>query len=81
MGNLEGERQAGVAIVQLALEEPMRQIAMNAGVESATKVHRSETDTPVDIQRTSQHDILQHAGVFRVSPIGIVRIAPELSFL
>ena len=30
---LEGDRQVGVNIIKRALEEPMRQIALNAGVE------------------------------------------------
>jgi chaperonin GroEL len=35
---LEGDRQVGVNIIKRALEEPMRQIALNAGVEGATVV-------------------------------------------
>jgi chaperonin GroEL len=38
--HLEGDRQVGVTIIKRALEEPMRQIAMNAGVEGATVVQR-----------------------------------------
>jgi chaperonin GroEL len=37
---LDGERQVGVAIVKRAMEEPMRQIALNAGAEGATVVQR-----------------------------------------
>jgi chaperonin GroEL len=37
---LEGDRQVGVTIIKRALEEPMRQIALNAGVEGATVVQR-----------------------------------------
>jgi len=37
---LDGDRQVGVNIVKRALEEPMRQIALNAGVEGATVVQR-----------------------------------------
>jgi len=37
---LEGDRQVGVNIITRALEEPMRQIALNAGVEGATVVQR-----------------------------------------
>ena len=37
---LEGDRQVGVNIIKRALEEPMRQIALNAGVEGATVVQR-----------------------------------------
>jgi chaperonin GroEL len=37
---LEGDRQVGVNIIKRALEEPMRQIALNAGVEGAPVVQR-----------------------------------------
>jgi len=37
---LEGDRQVGVNIIKRALEEPMRQIALNAGVDGATVVQR-----------------------------------------
>jgi len=37
---LAGDRQVGVNIITRALEEPMRQIALNAGVEGATVVQR-----------------------------------------
>jgi chaperonin GroEL len=38
--HLEGDRQVGVNIITRALEEPMRQIALNAGVEGATVLQR-----------------------------------------
>jgi chaperonin GroEL len=37
---LDSERQVGVAIVKRAMEEPMRQIALNAGAEGATIVQQ-----------------------------------------
>jgi len=37
---LEGDCQVGVNIIKRALEEPMRQIALNAGVEGAPVVQR-----------------------------------------
>jgi chaperonin GroEL len=40
---LAGDRQVGVNIITRALEEPMRQIALNAGVEGATVVQRVKT--------------------------------------
>jgi chaperonin GroEL len=42
---LEGERQVGAAIVKRALEEPTRQIAVNAGVEGASVVQRLKAET------------------------------------
>ena len=42
---LDSERQVGVAIVKRAIEEPMRQIALNAGVEGATIVQRCKAES------------------------------------
>jgi chaperonin GroEL len=42
---LDGERQVGVAIVKRAMEEPMRQIALNAGAEGATVVQQCKTES------------------------------------
>ena len=41
---LAGDRQVGVNIIKRALEEPMRQIARNAGVEGATVVQRVKAE-------------------------------------
>jgi len=43
--HLDGERQVGVAIVKRAMEEPMRQIALNAGAEGATVVQRCKAES------------------------------------
>jgi chaperonin GroEL len=40
---LEGDCQVGVNIIKRALEEPLRQIALNAGVEGATVVQQVKT--------------------------------------
>jgi chaperonin GroEL len=42
---LDGERQVGVSIVRRALEEPMRQIVLNAGAEGATVVQRCKAES------------------------------------
>jgi chaperonin GroEL len=42
---LAGDRQVGVNIIKRALEEPTRQIALNAGVEGATVVQRVKAAT------------------------------------
>jgi chaperonin GroEL len=42
---LDGERQVGVAIVKRAMEEPMRQIALNAGAEGGTVVQRCKAES------------------------------------
>ena len=41
---LAGDRQVGVTIIKRALEEPMRQIALNAGVDGATVVQRVKAE-------------------------------------
>jgi chaperonin GroEL len=43
---LEGDMRTGVAIVRRALEEPLRQIAANAGVESSVIVERVRKSKP-----------------------------------
>ena len=43
--HLDGERQVGVAIVKHAMEEPMRQIALNAGAEGATVVQQCKAES------------------------------------
>jgi chaperonin GroEL len=42
---LDGERQVDVATVQRALEEPMRQIALNVGAEGAAVVQRCKAES------------------------------------
>jgi chaperonin GroEL len=60
---LDGDKQVGVNIVRRALEEPLRQIAANAGAESATVLQRvraesgnlgydAATDTYVDMVKS-----------------------------
>lgn len=43
---LEGDEALGVAIVRRALEEPLRQIAMNAGLEGSVIVERVKHEKP-----------------------------------
>jgi chaperonin GroEL len=72
---LEGDRLMGVKIVQRALEEPLWQIANNAGVEGATVVqqvksqsgnmgYNADTDTYVDV---IQQGIIDPTKVERVA--------------
>ncbi|RME88822.1 MAG: chaperonin GroEL [Candidatus Hydrogenedentota bacterium] len=42
---LEGDQQTGVNIILRALEEPMRQIATNSGVEGSLIVQRAKTES------------------------------------
>jgi chaperonin GroEL len=75
---LSGDEQVGVAIVRRALEEPVRQIARNAGVESAEVVSRlrSEKDLKVGYNaKTGAYENLFTAGV--IDPTKVVRSAVQ----
>ena len=61
---LEGDRQVGVHIIKRALEEPMRQIAANAGADSGMIGYDANTDAYID---------LMEAGI--IDPTKVTRIA------
>jgi chaperonin GroEL len=72
---LQGERQVGAAIVKRALEEPTRQIALNAGVEGATVVQRvtAESGTTGYDAATDTYVDLMDAGI--IDPTKVSRTA------
>ena len=74
---LHGERQVGVAIVKRALEEPMRQIAMNAGVEGVTVVQRCKAESDgMGYDATTETFVnLMDAGI--IDPTKVARSALE----
>ena len=83
IGALEGtatdneDQQIGVNIVRRALEEPLRQISANAGVEGsivAQKVKEGEGDFGFNA-RTEEYESLVSAGV--IDPTKVVRAALE----
>jgi chaperonin GroEL len=72
---LEGDRAQGVAIVRHAMEEPLRQIAQNAGHEAAVvlaKVREGKDDTGFNAL-TETYESLLKAGV--LDPAKVVRTA------
>ncbi len=71
----KGERGVGIAIVRKALEEPLRQIAHNAGVEPAEVVAklREHKDAYGYNARTGVYEDLYKAGV--IDPTKVVRNA------
>jgi chaperonin GroEL len=72
---LEGDRAQGVAIVTHAMEEPLRQIAANAGHEAAVvlaKVRDGTEDTGFNALTESYEPLLQ-SGV--IDPAKVVRTA------
>ena len=67
----------GIAIVRRAIEEPLRQIAANAGVEGAVvvqKVSEGEADFGYNA-RTDKYENLMAAGV--IDPAKVTRVALE----
>ena len=71
----EGDEAVGVSIIKRALEEPLRQIAGNAGHEGAVvvgKVRGMKTDEGFNAQTEAYEDLVQ-AGV--IDPTKVVRSA------
>jgi chaperonin GroEL len=73
---LDGDEQIGVDIVRKALEEPLRQIASNAGIEGAivaAKVKAEKKETVGLNAETEQYEDLVEAGV--IDPAKVTRTA------
>ena len=74
---LSGDEKTGAAIIERALEEPIRQIAENAGLEGSVvvqKVRESEGDYGYNA-RKDVYENLREAGV--VDPAKVTRVALE----
>jgi chaperonin GroEL len=72
---LEGDRQVGVEIIQKALEEPIRQIAENAGKEGSVvteKVKEEKGAFGFDADKEEYTDMIE-AGI--IDPTKVVRLA------
>jgi chaperonin GroEL len=72
---LEGDRQVGVGIVKRALEEPIRQIANNAGHEGSVVVERVKAEKGAygfDADKEEYADLIK-AGI--IDPTKVVRFA------
>ena len=72
---LEGDRQIGVEIVQKALEEPIRQIAENAGKEGSVVVEKVKSEKGAfgfDADKEEFTDMIE-AGI--IDPTKVVRFA------
>ncbi|KPK45639.1 MAG: molecular chaperone GroEL [Nitrospira bacterium SM23_35] len=74
-GKLSGEEQLGIKIVKRALEEPLRQIAINAGHEGSVVVQRvmEETNGFGFNAETEKFEDLVKAGV--IDPTKVTRFA------
>ncbi|MEE9516341.1 MAG: chaperonin GroEL [Candidatus Adiutricales bacterium] len=73
--NVEGDAAQGVAIVKRALEDPLRQIADNAGLEGAVVVeHVKAKKGPIGLNaETGEYEDLLVAGV--IDPTKVTRFA------
>ena len=74
------EEQVGVNIVRRAIEEPMRQIANNAGVEGSVVVEKVKNESNKSVgynAATDKYEDMVAAGV--IDPTKVVRIALENS--
>jgi len=74
---LEGDEQTGINIIKKALEEPIRQIVNNAGLEGSIVVQRvreEKTNVGYDVVADKYQDMLQ-AGV--IDPTKVTRTALE----
>ena len=74
---LEGDERIGVNIIKKALEEPIRQIVNNAGLEGSIviqKVREEKTNVGYDVVAEQYRDMLQ-AGV--IDPTKVTRTALE----
>ena len=73
---LEGDQQVGVSIIARALEEPIRQIAKNAGKEDAEIVSRLRAEKDENVGYNARKDKFEDmfkAGV--IDPMKVVRSA------
>ncbi|MCG2758687.1 MAG: chaperonin GroEL, partial [Desulfobacteraceae bacterium] len=72
---LEGDEKIGVNIVKRAIEEPLRQIAQNAGLEGSVVVQRikqEKTNIGYDVSQDAYVDMIE-AGV--IDPTKVTRSA------
>ena len=75
---LEGDQQIGVNIVKRALEEPIRQIVNNCGLEGSLVVQKVKESTEIAFgfnAQTEQYENLEKAGI--IDPTKVARIALE----
>lgn len=76
LNSADGDEKTGVAIVLKALEEPLRQIAKNAGVEGSVIINRIKNENKIDFgynARTEEYVDMISAGI--VDPTKVTRSA------
>ncbi|MDL5501619.1 MAG: TCP-1/cpn60 chaperonin family protein, partial [Candidatus Methanoperedens sp.] len=74
--NLEGDQKIGVDIVRKAIEEPLKQIAANAGREGSVVIEKlkaeSNSNMGYDAKTDAYKDMIE-AGI--IDPVKVVRTA------
>ena len=72
LGSADGDEKTGVAIVLKALEEPLRQIAKNAGVEGSVIINRIKSENKVGFgynARTEEYVDMIQAGIVDLTKV------------
>jgi chaperonin GroEL len=72
---LTGDRQVGVNIIRRALEEPLRQIALNAGEEGATVLQRVRSETGTRGYDADSGNYVDMVAKGIIDPTKVTRIA------
>jgi len=72
---LAGDRQVGVNIIRRALEEPLRQIALNAGEEGATVLQRVRSETGTRGYDADSGNYVDMVAQGIIDPTKVTRIA------
>jgi chaperonin GroEL len=74
--SLDGDQMIGVDIIQKAIEEPLKQIATNAGKEGSVVVEKVKAETNPNIgfdAKTDEYKDMIEAGI--IDPVKVVRSA------
>lgn len=73
---LEGDQMIGVEIIRKAIEEPLKQIAINAGMEGSVVVEKLKSETSPNMgfdAKTDTYTDMIEAGI--IDPVKVVRSA------
>ena len=77
--SLDDDRQVGVNIVQRALEEPLRMIATNAGIEGATVLQQVKAESGAMGYDAASEEFVDMVSAGIIDPTKVTRIALQNS--
>ena len=77
--SLDDDRQVGVNIVQRALEEPLRMIATNAGIEGATVLQKVKAESGAMGYDAASEEFVDMVSAGIIDPTKVTRIALQNS--